>query len=110
MSTPHDLNAAPAIDACSISAQEDTKSDSGAVQVRLHPSFAGARFRPLSWHALTEDGAVLKGYGVEAKTANERRYRIAQVAGDSIPFNTKKEADIWCKAANEKAARMGAAP
>lgn len=75
-------------------------------RVRLSTAFAGAKFRPVTWHALTETGADLKGYGVEVKAAGTRRYRIACVHGDTIPFRTKDEADAWCKAANDKAARM----
>jgi hypothetical protein len=92
-----------------MSAQQAKKTGGDSVRVRLLPSFAGARFRPLSWHSLTDDGAELKGYGVQVKVANDRRYRFALVDGDSIPFKTKKEAETWCKAANEKAAHMGAA-
>jgi hypothetical protein len=76
--------------------------------IRLSQLFAGAKFRPVSWHALTEDGAELKGYGVEAKPAKERRYKLCAVEGDSIPFTNKKDAAAWCKAANEKAALMAA--
>ena len=75
-------------------------------RVRLAPEFAGAKFRPVTWHALTEDGADLKGYGVEVKALKDRRYKVAAVKGDSIPFNTNREADAWCKAANAKAQEM----
>jgi hypothetical protein len=75
-------------------------------RVRLAPEFAGAKFRPVTWHALTEDGADLKGYGVEVKAMKDRRYKVAAVKGDSIPFSTKKEADAWCMAANAKAQAM----
>jgi hypothetical protein len=88
----------------------NTKTVSGAGpvdhRVRLHPSFAGAKFRPVTWHALTENGAELRGYGVEVKGQKDRRYKVAAVHGDTIPFGNKKEADAWCKAANEKAALM----
>ena len=85
-----------------------TKPGAGPVdqRVRLSPEFAGAKFRPVTWHALTENGAVLKGYGVEVKALKDRRYKVAAVEGDSIPFNTKKEADVWCKAANAKSQAM----
>ena len=76
------------------------------IKVRLHPSFAGAKFRPVTWHAITESGAELKGYGVEVKAKADRRYKLGAVEGDSIPFGNKKEADAWCKAANQKAAGM----
>lgn len=74
--------------------------------IRLAPEFAGAKFRPVTWHALTDDGAELVGYGVEVKPAGKHRYRLCAVLGDSIPFSTKKYADAWCLAANEKAALM----
>lgn len=74
--------------------------------VRLHASFAGAKFRPVTWHALTENGAELKGYGVEVKGQKDRLYKVAAVHGDTIPFNSKKESDAWCKAANTKAQAM----
>lgn len=77
-----------------------------SVRVRLSQAFAGAKFRPVTWHALTDDGADLKGYGVEVKAKGDRRYKLAAVKGDTIPFNTKKEADAWCAAANEKALAM----
>lgn len=77
-----------------------------SITVRLHPSFAGAKFRPVSWHALTEDGAELRGYGVEVKGKSDRRYKLAAVQGDTIPFGNKKDAADWCKAANEKALSM----
>jgi hypothetical protein len=80
-----------------------------AIRVRLHPDFAGAKFRPMTWHAITDDGAELKGYGVEVKGTKDRRYKLAAVEGDTIPFGNKKDADAWCKAANEKAASMLAA-
>jgi hypothetical protein len=76
------------------------------IRVRLHPTFAGAKFRPVTWHALTEDGAELKGYGVEVKGKTDRRYKLAAVEGDTIPFGNKKEADAWCKAANQRAQEM----
>lgn len=76
------------------------------VIVRLHPMFAGGKFRPVSWHALTDDGAELVGYGVEVKLPSSKSYRMAVVEGDSIRFGTKKEAETWCKAANEKAQAM----
>ncbi len=75
-------------------------------RVRLAPEFAGAKFRPVTWHALTDDGCELKGYGAEVKGVKDRRYKLCAVKGDSIPFNTKKEADAWCKAANAKAQSM----
>lgn len=77
-----------------------------SIRVLLHPSFAGAKFRPVTWHALTEDGAGLKGYGVEIKGKTDRRYKLGAVEGDTIPFGNKKEADAWCKAANRKAQEM----
>lgn len=85
-----------------------TKTGAGPVhqRVRLAPEFAGAKFRPVTWHALTADGCELKGYGAEVKPPNTRRYKLCAVQGDSIPFNTKKEADDWCAAANAKAEAM----
>jgi hypothetical protein len=77
-----------------------------APRVRLSPEFAGAKFRPVTWHALTDDGADLVGYGVEVKGQKDRRYKVAAVKGDSIPFNTKKEAAAWCNAATELAQKM----
>lgn len=77
-----------------------------SINVRLHPTFAGAKFRPVTWHALTEDGAELKGYGVEIKAPTDKRYKLAAVQGDSIPFGNKKDANAWCKAANKKALDM----
>jgi hypothetical protein len=79
------------------------------ISVKLHSEFAGAKFRPVTWHALTEDGSDLKGYGVEAKGVKDRRYKVAAIKGDTIPFSNKKEADAWCRAANKKAADMQAA-
>jgi hypothetical protein len=76
------------------------------INVKLHQSFAGAKFRPVSWHAITEDGADLQGYGVQVKPKKDRLYKFAAVDGDTIPFRNKKEADAWCKAANLKASSM----
>jgi hypothetical protein len=75
-------------------------------RVRLAPEFAGAKFRPVTWHALTDDGTDLKGYGIEVMPKGKRRYRLCALHGDSIPFNTEKEADDWCAAANAKAQAM----
>lgn len=75
-------------------------------RIRLHPIFSGAKFRPVTWHALSENGATLVGYGVEAKSQGARLYKIASIQGDSVPFSNKKEADAWCKAANAKAESM----
>ena len=85
-----------------------TKTGTGPVhqRVRLAPEFAGAKFRPVTWHTLTDDGADLKGYGVEVKALKDRRYKVAAIKGDSIPFSNKREADAWCKAANVKAQDM----
>lgn len=85
-----------------------TKTGAGPVdqRVRLAPEFAGAKFRPVTWHALTDDGCELKGYGAEVKGVNDRRYKLCAVKGDSIPFGTKKEAVTWCNAATETATRM----
>jgi hypothetical protein len=77
-----------------------------ATRVHLSPEFAGAKFRPVTWHALTDDGANLVGYGVEVKGPKDRRYKVATVKGDSVPFTNKKDVAAWCKAANELAHKM----
>lgn len=83
-----------------------TKAAQPLPAVKLHSSFAGAKFRPMTWHKLTADGSKLMGFGIEFKAENSRRYTPTAVNGELAPFPTKKDAHTWCKAATELAESM----